>query len=723
MKKFFSKLAGGFQKFSSALKTVTDKIPKPKFFAKLMESEKIQKFSQWCNEYSLIEHIPLSLIMCFVMEWLSRHSFVEACGFVANHTGAYLYNSYLIFVCYSLCYLITRRTFVRMIVSAVFVALGITNCIILLNRVTPFGFTDLYMIGDLFTMQNTNYFTSQQAALAVGAILIYSGFMVRLFIKGTKLKPRFPYPVYLAFIIACFISVPFTTSALQAKGILSTYFGNLAQGYLDYGYLYGFSTSIFSRGMKEPLQYSEKSIQSIVNETNQGESQIADQDKPNVIVVLLESFYDIDECNFIETEKDPIPFFHYLEENYSTGHLTVPVVGAGTCNSEFEVLTGMSCQFFGPGEYPQKTILKKTDCESFASDLKKIGYGSHVVHNNGGNFYSRANAFSMMGFDSFQSKEMLDITEYTPMGSWPTDDILIDSTVQAMDSTEEPDFVYTITVEAHGDYPTEPVEGDETDYPIVCKDKTEEQSNMWQYYVNRIHNVDEFMQAYIEALDARGEDTLVIMFGDHLPTMGLTESDVATENLFKTKYITWNNFDMPKEDADLTSYQLVSEYLNRLGIHEGTMTNYHQAKMAEGVKAGSHEYMKDMKALQYDLLYGKRYAYGGKDLYPASDLVMGVADVKIDRTFYFNGKLHIYGENFTKWSKVFVNGEKVSTDYQSGQHITVKASAVKNGDVITVCQMGSNNTVFRESNSFTVIDPNYVPEEDEEAEDDTASEE
>ena len=127
----------------------------------------------------------------------------------------------------------------------------------------------------------------------------------------------------------------------------------------------------------------------------------------------------------------------------------------------------MSCQFFGPGEYPQKTILKKTDCESFASDLKKIGYGSHVVHNNGGNFYSRANAFSMMGFDTFQSKEMLDITEYTPMGSWPTDDILIDSTVQAMDSTEEPDFVYTITVEAHGDYPTEPVEGDETDYPIV----------------------------------------------------------------------------------------------------------------------------------------------------------------------------------------------------------------------------------------------------------------
>ncbi len=77
---------------------------------------------------------------------------------------------------------------------------------------------------------------------------------------------------------------------------------------------------------------------------------------------------------------------------------------------------------------------------------------------------------------------------------------------------------------------------------------------------------------------------------------------------------------MSKEDRDLTSYQLVSEYLNRLGIHEGTMTNYHQSKIAAGVKAGTPEYMTDLEALQYDILYGKRYAYNGEDKYPATDL-------------------------------------------------------------------------------------------------------
>ena len=68
-------------------------------------------------------------------------------------------------------------------------------------------------------------------------------------------------------------------------------------------------------------------------------------------------------------------------------------------------------------------------------DLKDLGYTSAVVHNNGGNFYSRANAFSMMGFDEFTSKELLDITEYTPLGSWATDDILVGGTKDALDAT------------------------------------------------------------------------------------------------------------------------------------------------------------------------------------------------------------------------------------------------------------------------------------------------
>ena len=84
-----------------------------------------------------------------------------------------------------------------------------------------------------------------------------------------------------------------------------------------------------------------------------------------------------DEINFLQVNEDPIPTFHELEKNYSSGYLNVPVVGAGTANTEFEMLTGLSMQYFGTGEYPYKTILKQTDCESIASDLSKIGYATH----------------------------------------------------------------------------------------------------------------------------------------------------------------------------------------------------------------------------------------------------------------------------------------------------------------------------------------------------------
>ena len=56
----------------------------------------------------------------------------------------------------------------------------------------------------------------------------------------------------------------------------------------------------------------------------------------------------------MECSEDPIPNFRKLMEQYSSGYLWVPSVGAGTANTEFEVITGMNLDFFGPGEYPYK---------------------------------------------------------------------------------------------------------------------------------------------------------------------------------------------------------------------------------------------------------------------------------------------------------------------------------------------------------------------------------
>lgn len=669
----------------------------------------MKKFRNFAANHDFLIMIPWSMFLDIILEWLSRHSLIEALKFVGLHPIPFLYNSFIIFVVYSIAILFQRRTFIRRIVTGLLVTLGIINCVLLLNRVSPFGFSDLSMIGDLFTMKDSKYFSAWEAILAIAGLLVFAFFLVRLFFKGKKIKSRSPFWLRLIVVVALWVSLPLSGKFLQANGLIDSYFGNLAQGYLDNGYIYGFSTSMTDRGMRRPLGYSNRAVQQVLSDRDEEPTTITGQTDPessskktgpNVIVVLLESFFDPTEVNYLSFSEDPIPFIHSLQKNYTTGHLTVPVVGAGTSNTEFEMLTGMSVSFFGPGEIPQKTVLKNRSVESYADDMKMQGYSTHVVHNNGGNFYSRANAFSRMGFDSFTAKENLDITEYTPLGSWPTDDILIGATKDALDSTENRDFIYTITVSTHGNYPGYKVIDDPA-IKVTAKGKDESLRYKWEYYVNQVHAMDTWIKNYVDMLNQRGEPTLLVMFGDHLPTMGLTAGDMKEKNIFKTCYVTWNNFGLEKADKDLTSYQLVADQLGRIGMHSGTMLQFNQEMIKENITPGSLDYTNRLNMLQYDLLYGKRYAYQGVNLYPSSDLVMGIKDITVNQAYSFNGKVHIYGSNFTKWCKVYVNGEQVDTNYISGECLTINDSDIKDQDTIVVSQVGSNSTVFRSSNKFT----------------------
>lgn len=695
----------------SLLNQLKNKLPKKK-----PHSENYYKRIAFLNKYSLVFHFILACVLTFIVEVISRRDVLSAFSFIENHTWAYLYNAFIVFASLSLVYLFRCRAQLRLLISGLWIFLGTVNGLILSNRVTPFSYTDFKMLPDLFAMQNTNYFTAEEATIIVSVIAAFIIFLVLFFLKGPKYQgKRHNIAGSIAIAALLLIGIPITTQAAQSSNIVASYFANIAQGYADYGFVYGFSTSVVGRGMSKPDDYTKETIDAIETQVDASKEKttVTAGNEPNIICILLESFIDPYEVNFLQMSEDPIPTFHSLEQNFSTGYLTVPVVGAGTANTEFEVLTGMNIQYFGTGEYPYKTVLKSADCpsvESIASDLSSIGYGTHVVHNNTATFYSRNNAFSKMGFDTFTSKELMNITEYTPSGSWPTDKVLVNETVKAMDATEgQSDFVYTITVGSHGDYPTEKIiENPEIQ---VTGAATEESNNQWEYYVNMIHNTDNFIAELIDAVNRRGEDTIIVMFGDHLPTMGLEDSDMKSGDIFKTKYATWNNFGLPKEDADLTAYQLLAHITDQVGIHEGTIFNYTQTQ------SDSSTYKNGLENLQYDLLYGDRYAYNGTDPYPASDLVMDVEDVVIKsvRKNTINHTLAVYGSNFTKNAKIFVNGEKVSTTYLTSGIITTSLDNVQDGDVITVAITGSQGIILREGTSEIVYeDPDVAATETEE---------
>lgn len=681
---------------------------KQKLFVKTdkVHSEKYYRIIDFLNKYSVVFHAIAAMTIVFIVEIISRRSFISACKFVDAHTLAFMYNSFLVFVSFALVYLFRRRAFARVVIAGFWTILGIINGCVLSNRVTPFGYTDLKCIPELLAMNNTSYFTAEQATIVVIGLGAFVLFLAALFIKGPRYSGKIRYAgVSVTFLALLFVAIPVTTNVAQSTNVVASYYSNIAQGYNDYGFVYSFSSTVVDRGMAEPNGYTKQEVDSIQQKVADSkiETSVDGKTGPNIICVLLESFCDPYDINFLSLNEDPIPTFHELEQNYSTGYMTVPVVGAGTANSEFEVLTGMSMQYFGTGEYPYKTILKQTDCESIASDLSKIGYATHVVHNNGGNFYSRANAFTQMGFDTFTSKELMDITEYTPNRSWPTDDILVDETMKSFDATpDQADFTYIITVSTHGDYPTEPVL--ENPAYTISGVEDEGEANAWTYYVNQLNAADRFISKLIEQLEQRDEETIVVMFGDHLPTMGLEDSDMKSGDIYKTKYITWNNMGLEKQDADLYAYQLLANTTNQVDIHEGTVMNYHQTQMNSTDEA---TYLSGLNMLQYDILYGQRYCYNGEDPYPASDLVMGIDKVEITDVAdsSLGDKVYVYGNNFTNWSKVYVNDTKVSTTYISANMLAISKNSITDGDVVTVCQVGSSDTRFRTSeNEFVYKD-------------------
>ena len=360
-----------------------------------VHNSKIEKTIAFLNKYSLIFHALLAAAIVFFAEWVSRHSFVKAIRFVWDTPITYSYNVMIIFLTFLPVYFFKRRALVRVFITFVWCILGVVNGCVLAERVTPFGFTDLKLIGDLFAM-NSTYFTPFMGVMAILITVLFVSLCVYLYRKGPVFKGKMHRRVVIAIVASCYLWVPMITNAAVKSEVLTDYFDNIAQGYERYGFVYGFSSSVVDRGMGEPDNYSEETVDALMETVsanmiaqNKYSAQVSDTisansiqvipadptdpNSPNIILVLLESFVDPTEYNFMTLSEDPVPNFHYLERNFSSGYLSVPVVGAGTANTEFEVLTGMSMQFFGTGEYPYKTILKTNTFESTASVLSGIG--------------------------------------------------------------------------------------------------------------------------------------------------------------------------------------------------------------------------------------------------------------------------------------------------------------------------------------------------------------
>lgn len=603
--------------------------------------------------------VMLSFIINIIIESVSRKSILECLNYFLESPMTFIYNTFIIFFTYSIAYLVKRRIFVYVVVSIFWLSVGITNGVILSYRTTPFTVTDLGLLETVISIIPNYLSTVQIVLVAAGGILVIA-ILILVFIFMPKHKQKINYKKSIAGVLLLVLLMSGYTNLAISQNWVSIYFGNLGYAYKDYGFPYCFINTWLNTGISAPQGYSDDKILETFtseelkefNDTANIPVSSSKKQKPNVIMVQMESFFDPTLMENVSFSEDPIPNFRKLKEEYSSGFLTVPSIGAGTANTEFEVLSGMRVRFFGPGEYPYKSVLKDTTCETIAYNLKRLGYGTHAIHNHRGAFYGRNKVFPNLGFDTFTSLEYMNNVLRTPK-NWAKDGVLTGEIIAALKSTEGEDLIYTISVQGHGQYPTKQI----IENPKITLSgiEVEKEAIAFEYYIQQVHEMDEFIGELVKALEKNGEDTVLVVFGDHLPSLDIDDTDLVNKSVYETEYVIWDNIGLKKKSKDLYSYQLSAEVLDRINIDEGLLTKYHQNHSEE------LNYLADLKALQYDMLYGKKYVFGGSSPYEPIEMRMGVKEIKVEDVVEIGNKYYIKGKNFTPYSKISIGDEVLDT--------------------------------------------------------------
>lgn len=690
----------------------------------------------YANRHPVRFLIFWALCLNLILEILGRHSLIAGVGFLVLHPYLFCYNSLILLFTLSFTALFRRQIFVLSTVTLTWLTFGVTNCVLLAIRSNPFSAIDFSLLISCLPIINI-YLAPWQLVLVCAALLLAVAFLVLLFFRSQK----YPRSLKRGVAIVLILAVLLTAASFLSFGVggVSSRFDNLADAYLDYGFVFGFSMSVLDRGIDRPDDYSGDIIDSLLEEIQESTSEtIIPGETPvtNVVFVQLESFFDVNRLADVTFSENPVPIFTALKETCSSGYLTVPTIGAGTVNTEFEILSGMSIEYFGAGEYPYKTILRETTCETVAYNLKSLGLTAHAIHNNTGTFYDRHKVYASLGFDTFTPLEYMNGVEYNPLG-WAKDKVLVSQIRACLDSTEGSDFVFAVSVQPHGRYPddTEPTESgvydtvtlferlfgkDEKDNVIhgghmtgnvettLTADEFASQritvsgiddaslAAQYRYYVNQLYETDAFIGALIAELSLSEEPVILVLYGDHLPSLDYTAEDLADgTDPYQSEYVIWSNRELEKRDADLTAYQLAAEVLSRLDIHEGVLTAFHQTYRDRT------DYQTMLEMLEYDMLYGDQNAWDGTNPYAPTKLKMGALPVTVLSTKNIGTTAYIRGENFTPFSTVILNGTKKDTIFFDSQTLAVEDCAILPGDVVTVVQAGTDNVILSETAPFT----------------------
>lgn len=461
---------------------------------------------------------------------------------------------------------------------------GMANCAVYQFRGNLITLSDVFSIGTALDVAGNYRFEIMPRMLTVSVILAISlALLLRARVEKGSMR-RWPVRV-LMLVLA--VATAWRPAVLMQTMLPSTY--GLEGAYYK-GLLMNVLTEVKLLRIREPEGYDLEMVQQLLEESGENTSagDTASDDTPHVIAIMVEALSDLTVAGDFETSESVMPFTENFLKETIHGYALSPVFGGGTCNSEWEFLTGNSNAYV-PYHANVYRLYTRTATNSIVQVFNNMGYTTVGMHPYHAKNWDRLRVYPQLGFEETYFLEDLDWGE--TVRGLVSDRAYVRKVIERFESRDEDEkmFIFGVTMQNHSDYMREGLEqtvqvvGLDGDYPDVNQ------------YLSLLQLTDKAIEDLITYFKASDERVQIVLFGDHQPGVSNAFYDEigvdAIQDKYLVPYFLWKNYEEDAAEMPVTSL------------------NYLPVMMLESIGAEMPAYYEFLSELRETVPAFNRYGY------------------------------------------------------------------------------------------------------------------
>lgn len=555
--------------------------------------------------------------------------------FVGLHPKSALFGLLVTLLLCAIVYLATRRAWIAALgVGILYYICGLINYLkVALNgdNFMPWDLTMTGKMGELMSFVNVRLPWWGYVFPLIAAVCIVYLWFAEIRLPRFRLWIRIASPVAAALLLFIPLHQGLAPKTFKCFGMDFMDASLQSSNYRANGFVGAFTLNLASTSVNVPGGYSQKAVEELMADY----TDTPGTDKPDVIVILCESFWDIRKLPGTTFSVNPLQNYDALcqSPNARSGYICTTALGGGTVRTEFDMLTGLTVEALPAGASPH--LYAKKDYPTYVSEYKKQGYKTVALHPYDKSFYARNRAYSFIGFDEFYGEdEMKKMVDATYQRGYFSDDSFVDALIGQLEQNQDsPTFLFGISMENHQTY--YPL--DEYEFDVQNPALDEDLSGAVHTYAQGVYHSDKALGKLVDYINHRDKKTLLVFFGDHLPTLGANyaaykatglfdgeDEDVAEcVTMYSSPFVIYGNFELgqsslKQRDNLLSDYYLMShaaelggtarsKYMNLLLAEEKEFPYYSKRLKMEWTPE-NHQFKNMHLMLSYDRLIGHQYS-------------------------------------------------------------------------------------------------------------------